>query len=421
MGATPASLPAPAAPADRAHLVFLGHGAERTGPPILLAHLLRGLAADRTLRCSVLVARAGPLEREYGDAGAATRALTKRREPLEPLAAGLRRAGAGCAVAPLQDLVRSVAARRTGAADLVYVNGATPATAALLRGLRVPDATPVIVHVHELGVGLELNLDPGDRDLLLARADHLISASAPVSSLLIDRFGVAADRLTLCPEFVDVDVDVHVTPGARASGRGLLAIPDEAVVVASVGLPDWRKDPEHLLRAVAIGRRRHPDFDPWVLWIGGDPASDDSRHLADEARRLGLGHRFVHHPHTHRATDLLAAVDVFALPAREDAMPLAALEAAAAALPIVCFDTGGIAGLTDRGAGVTVDYPDTAAFAEALVALVADPDRRVDAGRTARTLAVDEHSIEVGTARIAEVIRTALSPPGRRSRAKADR
>ncbi|MEZ5179699.1 MAG: hypothetical protein R2746_15865 [Acidimicrobiales bacterium] len=79
----------------RARLALLGHGAERTGPPIMLGHLLRGLAAAGRWDLSVLVARDGPLLPEYRRTGARATALTSAREPLEPLAAAMRRTGLG--------------------------------------------------------------------------------------------------------------------------------------------------------------------------------------------------------------------------------------------------------------------------------------------------------------------------------------
>ena len=181
--------------------------------------------------------------------------------------------------------------------------------------------------------------------------------------------------MTTCEEFIDI---AAVAPLPRDTARARLGVPADAPVVGSVGLPDWRKDPEHLLRAVA-SLPVAPSA-PWIVWIGGEPDSADGRHLADEARRLGLDDRFRHVAHVDRPADLLGGLDVFALPAREDAMPLAAIEAAAAGLPIACFRTGGIAGLCDRGAGTAVDYPDTAAFADAIAALLDDPTRAAAVG-----------------------------------------
>ncbi|MGN6692721.1 MAG: glycosyltransferase family 4 protein [Aquihabitans sp.] len=393
----------------RPRLVFLGHGAERTGPPILLGHLVAGLAATGRYDVTVVAARSGPLMAPYAEAGLAL-SVSAEREPLRRTAAVLRQAGAGNAVAPLQDWRRRQVAQKAGPADLVYVNGATPPTADLLRALDPPRSTPVVLHVHELDIGLRLNLDDERRRLLFERADHVIAASDAVARLLVAGHGVAEDRLTTCAEFVDV---AALEPLAPATARSEAGIPAGALVVGSVGLPDWRKDPDHLLRAVHRLRATDPALDPWVLWVGGDPASADGRRVADEARRLGLDDRFRHIAHQDRPDRLLGALDVFALPAREDALPLAALEAGATGLPIVCFRAGGVGDLCDLGAGTTVAYPDTDGFAAALAALLADPAERARVGAAAQALVRAEHDTATGAARIQAVIDATLETAGR--------
>jgi glycosyltransferase involved in cell wall biosynthesis len=225
-----------------------------------------------------------------------------------------------------------------------------------------------------------------------------------VTDLLIAGHGIEPGRITTCEAFVDVDA---IAPISRSEARARLGVPTEALVVGSVGLADWRKDPEHLLRAMAP-RARLEEEAPWIVWIGGDPGSVDGRHLDDEARRLGLADRFRHVPHVEDPTALLHGLDVFALPAREDAMPLAALEAAAAGLPIVCFRAGGIAGLCDRGAGIAVNYPDTAAFADAIGHLLAHDEQRAEMGAAGRALVTAGNDIGPAVEQISRVIEGAL-------------
>ncbi|MEZ5179698.1 MAG: glycosyltransferase [Acidimicrobiales bacterium] len=257
----------------------------------------------------------------------------------------------------------------------------------------------MLVHVHELDVGLRETLAPADRALLFARASHLVAASGAVADVLVHGHGIA--RIASPPARSSSTSPPSTPP--RAAVRAELGVPTDAAVVGSVGLPDWRKDPEHLLRAVArLGER--PGGRPWVVWIGGDPASVDGRHLADEARRLGVEDRLVHVAHRDDPAALLSALDVFALPAREDALPLAALEAAGTGLPLVCFRTGGVAALCDQGAGTAVDYPDTDAFAEAIGRFLDDPTAREAAGARARSIVATHHDLEPGVARIAAVV-----------------
>jgi glycosyltransferase involved in cell wall biosynthesis len=80
------------------------------------------------------------------------------------------------------------------------------------------------------------------------------------------------------------------------------------------------------------------------------------------------------------------AAAVFVLPSRYEGMPLALLEAQALGLPAVAFDcpTGPRDVLGDDGAcGILVHPGDVSGMAQALIALLLDPDRRRRMGQAA--------------------------------------
>ncbi len=73
----------------------------------------------------------------------------------------------------------------------------------------------------------------------------------------------------------------------------------------------------------------------------------------------------------------LAELDVLVVPSRVDACPLVVLEAMALGVPVVAFDTGGIAEqLGSDGSGVLVERGDVRALAAAVAALIDAPERR---------------------------------------------
>jgi glycosyltransferase involved in cell wall biosynthesis len=83
----------------------------------------------------------------------------------------------------------------------------------------------------------------------------------------------------------------------------------------------------------------------------------------------------------------LRELDLFCLPSRHEALPLALLEAMAAGLPCVATDVGDVrAAVAD--AALVVPPDDGPALAAALDALLRDPGRRADLGRRARRRAV---------------------------------
>ena len=77
------------------------------------------------------------------------------------------------------------------------------------------------------------------------------------------------------------------------------------------------------------------------------------------------------------AAELLPAFDVLVLPSWREGVPLAALEAMAAGVPVVASRVGGMPDvLRDGETGVLVPARDPAALAAALASLLADGARR---------------------------------------------
>ncbi len=355
----------------------------------------------------MVVARDGPLVVDY-ERWASVLVASHHAEPAEPVAAALRRAGHEELAQVASDRWLRHRLRRVGHHDLVHVNAASPATVDLLAHL--PDSersVPVVAHIHELDIGLRHNLEPEQLDLLLDRADHLVAVSRAVAENLVRHHGVPADRIAVHHGFVDTG---HLpVPGERDGLRRRLGIGPDAFVVGSVGLPDWRKAPDLLLQVAWRLRRQHPEIDLHVLWVGGAGDAPDRWQLEDEAERLGLGGRAHFVPDVVDAMPHLGAMDLFALPSRQDAFPLAALEAATAGLPIVCFDTGGAPELVGEDAGVVLPYPDLDGFAGAVAELAGDRDRRTALGTAAAARVRARHDIEVAAPRLWADLRTWLA------------
>jgi glycosyltransferase involved in cell wall biosynthesis len=102
-----------------------------------------------------------------------------------------------------------------------------------------------------------------------------------------------------------------------------------------------------------------------------------AENLARQGADLGVA-KLLHLPgHRTDARMLLDAADAFVLPSRQEGMPLAALEAMDAGLPVVATDVIGTAEVVVQGrTGTLVPPQDPSALAEALAELLADPDLR---------------------------------------------
>jgi glycosyltransferase involved in cell wall biosynthesis len=378
-----------AAPAsESAEVLFLGHALDRTGPPIYLRHLLRWLHANTDLRTAVAALEGGSLHDELA-------ALGPVAVVGEPRPVRLPR-GSG----PATSLVRRARRRSFPPIDdrtALYVN-----TAWSVRALRyLPDHPgPVISHVHELEVGLDLHLPPADRDLLLGRTDHWIAASVAVADNLARRWRVPRGRIAVHHEMIDVHAIAAVEDDEVAALRRSVDAGPSTVLVGTAAVVNWRKAPDLFLELAARSLRSAGGADVRFAWLGVDPASAEVGDLRRAARRAGLADRVTFLAASDRPEAWMRAFDLFVLPAREDAFPLACLEAAAAGRPIVCFDAGGMPELVGSDAGIVVDFPDVEAMARAVVDLASDHDRRRSVGEVARRRVRERHDVSVAAPRL---------------------
>lgn len=210
----------------------------------------------------------------------------------------------------------------------------------------------------------------------LLRADAVACVSEAVAAQFpgSERVFVLRDGLTRRPPQV-----------GRDSARRALGLEPNAFVVAAMGrISDW-KGQDVLVRALG---------DPLLAEIGavGLVAGDAAPHqhhfeseLAALATSLRLDGRVRLLGFRTDADVLLAAADAVAVPSTyPDALPNAAIEAAAAGVPVVATDTGGQREIVSDGVtGRIVPANDPHALARALRDLAEDPGAVAKLGRAA--------------------------------------
>lgn len=174
--------------------------------------------------------------------------------------------------------------------------------------------------------------------------------------------------------FLDSGDRVVLAVGSKASQKGFDLLV-EAFASAAAGRPDW-----HL---VVLG-----------LPPAGDAGDTDAERLRRQAEEAGV-HGRVHCPgRAGNMTDWYERADIFVLSSRYEGFPNALLEAMAGGRASIAFDceTGPADIIEHDSNGLLVPAEDTPALAEALAALMDDPERRARLGRTA--LAVRERFAE---------------------------
>ncbi len=173
--------------------------------------------------------------------------------------------------------------------------------------------------------------------------------------------------------------------GERCSEvRRELGIPDNAVVVGTVARMVREKGLLELFEAARIVRRVHPEAT--FLMVGDrDPDKADS---LTQAEMAGAAPDVVFTGWRTDLPDLLAAMDLFVLPSWREGLPRSAIEAAAMGLPLVLTDIRGCREIVRDGEeGRLVPPRDPVRLAEAIAALVGEPEERTRMGKAAHARA----------------------------------
>ena len=205
--------------------------------------------------------------------------------------------------------------------------------------------------------------------------DHLVAVSE-AQRATYERIGVPAARLTTVPNGIS---SPGPGPGRRAAREGLGLSPDRLMVM-TIGRLTVMKGQRYLIDAVPRLVERFPGL---VVLIAGQ--GHLQAQLTEQVAALGLQDCVRLLGHRTDARLLLDAADVFVLPSRHEGMPLAALEAMEAGLPVVATRViGSEEVVADGQTGLLVPPQDPAALGRALTMLLADVELRERYGEAGR-------------------------------------
>jgi glycosyltransferase involved in cell wall biosynthesis len=332
-------------------LIAISALADTAGAEVMLLRLLPELQR-RGWSTRLTVPGGGDLRRDADAAGIATARL-----PLGPPARRTAGSYVGAALAP-------ALARR---ADVVLLNGLS--TQRVLRTL-APIRRRALLHVTN-----PLERPPrawrrrGHWELVRVvlcdssfSARQCIAAGAPperVHAVWPPAWGVGWER-----------------PGPREPGASMR--------VGFVGRLEPRKGVLELVRAADSFLREHPDA---RLTVVGAPSAGGERYEKELRRAVAssdVGGRIELAGHRPDAASAMADFDLLAVPSLAEPFGTVAAEAAAAGVPVVASDVGGLPEVVlDGETGLLVPPGDVGALAAAVTGLLGDRDRLLALGRRA--------------------------------------
>ena len=168
-----------------------------------------------------------------------------------------------------------------------------------------------------------------------------------------------------------------------AESRRQLGIAPGDFAIGTVTRLHESKGNSYLVDAARLVLDRRPDAR--FLLVGEGPLRAP---LEEQARRLGLGERFVFAGFVRDVAAALSAFDLSVFPSLWEGTPLTMFEALASGKPIVATDADGLMDvLTDRRDARIVSKRDAGALAAAIVELMGDSAERTRLAAEARKTA----------------------------------
>lgn len=238
---------------------------------------------------------------------------------------------------------------------------------------------PTIVHTHLSGpdmwgrvaaglahvpliLSTEHNTSPGTgwmkqtfKKMIARHTDGIVAVSNEVKRLLVQRDGMTSSDVYVIPNGIDL---------SRILVRGGHGFRDVPRLIC-VGRLYPQKGHAILLKALATIPR------PWQLWIIGDgPCASELRRLAEE---LQIASRIAWLGIRNDVPQLLTEADVFCFPSLWEGQGLAAIEAAAAGVPIIASDLPEIHDILSKNEITYVAPGIVEAWSQAIEEMLSDP------------------------------------------------
>jgi glycosyltransferase involved in cell wall biosynthesis/ubiquinone/menaquinone biosynthesis C-methylase UbiE len=360
-------------PPPRHRVLVVGHDAARAGAQIVLLNMLQEWQRLNTWDFQLLLLGDGVLRGEYEKVCATLVITDYKTKLLEEQALNQF-----CNPAP----------------DVILANTVVAGPFLLMLAHY---GVPIITYVHELQKSIERWASGPIMEATIENSDHFIAVSDPVKQNLIQNHGIPSAEISCINAYIKTS---YSTPKDLVSSlREELGLNFEEKVIFGCGTIDWRKGPDLFVQVALEVLKKIPEVR--FIWIGsdsGDEASSLAHVLATDSRIRFIGER-------ENPRDYFALGHAFFLSSREDPFPLVALEAADAALPVVCFaNAGGMPEFVGNTCGRTVAYENIYEAADAFVQILMDDKMLESLGSNGRTSVRMNHDSAKGSEAVLQVL-----------------
>ena len=219
--------------------------------------------------------------------------------------------------------------------DIVYLNAYQGLSLYYLKVAKQMGVPVRIAHSHNTALRkgaarpIKLAIHYLARSRYTSYATELWGCSSAAADFLFNKQELKKRGFRFVPNGVDVE-RFRFDSEKRAAVRAQLGI-ESCFVVGNVGRLCYQKNQMFLLDVFAEVCRQKPHS--YLLLVGD---GEDKGKLQAQCKMLGLGDKVLFCGTTEHVEQMYWAMDVFVLPSRFEGLSVAAVEAQAAGLPVVC-------------------------------------------------------------------------------------
>lgn len=246
-----------------------------------------------------------------------------------------------------------------------------------------------IIHLHDMEPG-------GLHTRLIHRrmakwAEVTLCVSDAVAEMARREFAVAEDRVVTLHNGIAIEQYANPPADARRRIRSEFQIAQDAPVIGMISRFAPVKQHELLIRAMPSLLARCSQA--VLLTVGDGPTLEGCRAVA---RELGIEDSIRFTGLRKDVPEILAAVDVVAVPSQSEGLSYTALESTAAGRPVVAFNVGGMPeAIVEGQTGFLLEPDDIESFVDRLLCIVTDPHQAAMMGEHCRdhaqSFSIDRH------------------------------
>ena len=206
------------------------------------------------------------------------------------------------------------------------------------------------------------------------------------------------DKFIVIPSGVELNKFKEVPYNEKQNLKRELGIPENALIIGTVGRLEPVKGPEFLIEAAKYIIPKHPNT--YFLFAGDGHLK---KNLEKKASDLGIKNNIIFLGWRNDIAKIISVYDIFVLPSLNEGMGRVLVEAMALGKPIVASNAGGIPDLVTHGKnGFLVPPKDPRELANYIQILLEDGEKREKMGMAGKDM-VKNFSKEKTVGKIAEL------------------